>query len=142
MRELAQLCGELGPGDGDDPRYDRTSSRKHRTERKAWQLCKQVATTLQLSLDGSDDPRLRSIQVLAVQPAPDASHLCIRVAPKPDATHSMEVLNDRLEAARSDLRFVVAQAITRRRAPELTVSWVPLIVSLPDESVADDEEAP
>lgn len=139
------MCGELGPGDGEDPRYDRDGTRKDKGERKTWQLCKQVATTVQLSLDGADDSRLRSILVLAVEPAPDASHLRLLVAPKPDAAHEAEELRERLETARGRLRQEVAHAITRRRAPELTVSWVPIPIAPSDdgspEAMPPDEEA-
>jgi len=86
---------------------------------KTMQLCRQVQRALSLSLSGEcDDEVLRSVYVEAVEPAPDASRVLVRLI-VPRGVAPAEVLN-RVERFRPKLRADVAAAITRKRAPELT----------------------
>ena len=69
-RILKQVCGVVNEDDAIDPRHyfynKRKSGNKHR---KAFQLCRQVADTLQLVLtDG--DPELDGLTIVDVIPAP------------------------------------------------------------------------
>lgn len=90
-------------------------------DRKALQLCHQVAVTLQEVLADCGDPLLQSLTVLEVEPAPDASRLLVTVASNepsgPDA--GLERLHEHLGRASGHLRSEVASAITRKRAPVL-----------------------
>jgi ribosome-binding factor A len=107
-------------GDGGDP------ARSCRGHRKALQLCRQVADTLGLVLSGEcDDDVLRSLQVVTVAPAPDASQLLVIVAPAlaEERLEPAEVLT-RLAACSGRLRSEVAAAITRKRAPRLAFQFV------------------
>jgi ribosome-binding factor A len=93
--------------------------RKHHY--KALQLCRQVHRALTIELSGHRHALLRDLYVVDVTPAPDATHLLVHVAlppyaPLPEALAA-------LARATPRLRVAVAQAITRKRAPEL--SFIP-----------------
>jgi ribosome-binding factor A len=101
-------------------------ARPHRGDRKALQLCRQVADTLGQVLSGEcDDDVLRSLQVVTVAPAPDASQLLVIVAPAlaDERLDPVEVLQ-RLAACSARLRCEVAASITRKRAPRLAFQFV------------------
>ena len=115
------LCAHLYPDDGIDPRDDKR--RDARTERKAdrklYQLCKQVAQTLQLALGALPQAEVMAgVFVQEVRPAPHAGRLCALIAvPCPQQRAAVAAI---LERHSGRLRAEVAAAITRRRAPELT----------------------
>jgi ribosome-binding factor A len=102
------------------------TARPSGSDRKALQLCRQVADTLGQVLSGEcDDDVLRSLQVVTVAPAPDASQLLVIVAPA--------LADDRLDPAdvvqhlalhSGRLRCEVAASITRKRAPRLAFQFV------------------
>ena len=125
LRTLATLCDEPRPGDGQDPRYDRKRQRNANGERKTWQLCKQIAIAVQLALGNSADERLRELLLVHVTPAPDASHLLLLVQPNSAVSSSEEEMNEALENARGYLRTAAAEAITRKRTPNLTMRFLP-----------------
>jgi ribosome-binding factor A len=112
---------ESGRGFSSSGRSGRRSSENHKT----LALCRQAQRALSLSLGGEcGDDVLNSLYVEAVQPAPDATHLLVRVVvPARVGVPISEVLT-RLERVRGLLRAAVAQAITRKRAPEL--SFLPI----------------
>lgn len=91
------------------------------TDRKALQLCHQVAVTLQEVLADCGDPVLQALQVLEVEPAPDASRLLVTLAcdEPPDEPGGAVYVRDHLSKAAGHLRAEVASAITRKRAPVL-----------------------
>ncbi|MFN0052620.1 MAG: ribosome-binding factor A [Planctomycetales bacterium] len=100
--------------------------RLRRKDRKALQLCRQVAETLDLVLSGEcDDELLRSLRVVQAIPEPDASQLLILVAPAlPGEALDPLLVQQRLAAASGRLRCEVAAAITRRRAPRLRFQFI------------------
>ncbi len=120
-KDMHSLAGEIRPDDGIDPRELARKERPRKGQRKSRQLCAQVAETLSLVLSGEcGDDLLQSLQVVAVDPAPDASQLVITVRaglPGEEADPA-EVLT-RLNAGMGKLRCEVATAITRKRAPRL-----------------------
>lgn len=98
-------------------------SRRAKQDQKARQLCRQVQRAISLALAGEcGDDVLRELYVADVTPAPDAGHLMVHVA-VPEGARVVEVL-ERLERVGPRLRAIVAQAITRKRAPEL--AFVPV----------------
>lgn len=113
-------CIELGPDDGIDPRYlFRNDHAPSRDDRKVQQLCAQAARALRLALAGEcRDPVLQQVDVLRVEPGPDARRLRVVVRPPLDETPIAEVM-DRLAAVHGLLRSAVATAIQRRRAPQI-----------------------
>lgn len=118
-RVLRSLCGEVGPGDGLDPRLEPRGAAAGKGGRKARQLCAQVAETLNLALASSPDDLLAGLTVVAVEPAPDSSRLLATVAPPAGERPDPSDLMDHLERASARLRSEVARAITRKKAPAL-----------------------
>lgn len=115
-------CGEIREGDGIDPRQFFKSSRGRKKEdRKAKQLCRQVAETLDQILAGElGDDVLRMLRVSDVLPAPNASRLLVTlIADCPPQDFNRGLIDDRLAQFCGRLRSEVAAAITRRKAPSL-----------------------
>ena len=124
-REFRALCAEPHPDDGVDPRraFKREGDQQAaRTDRKTRQLCKQAERALRAALGGEvADDGLRLLELVGVEPAPDAS--CLRVIVRvPHDCGSTTEWSARLQRAAGFLRSRVARDITRKRAPELTFS--------------------
>ena len=120
-KEMLSMCGEVRPEDGMDPRDLAKKPRSSKGDRKVRQLCSQVAETLSLVLSGEcSDEVLQNLEVVAVDPAPNASQLLVTVrsADAAEATDPAEV-SARLASIAGRLRCEVASAITRKRAPKL-----------------------
>jgi ribosome-binding factor A len=120
-QQIELVCAEIGPEDGIDPRYVRRESSHRHRGRKTLQLCKQVERALCLALAGEfDDPALRDLQVLSVEPAPDSARLLVTISlsPSADPIHPAEVVAH-LSRASGKLRCEIAEAIHRKKTPEL-----------------------
>ncbi len=127
---MARLCAEPSPDDGQGPHSrslifqgDRHAHGRSQevVDRKALQLCHQVAETLDEVLAECGDGVLQALRVLDVEPAPDASRLLVTVAidSPPDEGLNLRNVHDHLVRASGHLRSEVAGAITRKRAPVL-----------------------
>ena len=114
--------GHVHDGYGDDP-FEAADKRRSQDiiNRKAIQLCRQVSDTLGLVLAGEfDDELLHNLQVVSVDPAPNASQLAVTVlADVPGRDVEPQQVLERLEQVAGRLRCEVAAAITRKRAPRL-----------------------
>jgi ribosome-binding factor A len=121
VKDMLPLCGAISPEDGMDPREFARKGRPSKGDRKVRQLCCQVAETLSLVLSGEcGDDLLQSLQVVAVDPAPNASQLVVTVAAAmPGETIDPNAVIERLTQFMGKLRCEVAGAITRKRAPKL-----------------------
>jgi ribosome-binding factor A len=121
IRKMLLSCDQLGPEDGLDPRYDVRGEPGKVANRKALQLCGQVARTLQAVLAAEcGDDLLRELQVASVVPAPTSMRLLVTLTlatPKEDVPAAAVMA--RLHRAQGMLRREVAAAINRRRVPEL-----------------------
>ena len=129
-KAMTRLCAELSPEDGllphhstrlmPGPRHAHGRSQEA-PDRKALQLCHQVAETLEEVLAECGDGVLQSLRVLDVEPAPDASRLLVTVAADalPDQPLDPRNVHDHLVRTSGHLRSEVAGAITRKRAPVL-----------------------
>ena len=115
--DLLASCDQPGPGDGLDPRRSRGEGSGKVPNRKALQLCAQVARTLAGVLAECSDDVLRDLTVQSVVPAPNASRLLVTVAA--GAAVESERLAEHLHRARGMLRGEVAAVINRRRMPDL-----------------------
>ena len=117
---MRSLCAEVHPEDGIDPRVLAKGYQQRKPARKTRQLCSQVADTLGdvLAGQGGDDV-LRSLFVVSVVPAPDASRLLVTVAAQPGEGLDPVQVVEHLERASARLRCEVAAAITRKRSPAL-----------------------
>ena len=96
-----------------------------RPDRKTMQLCEQVRQALEYSLSGEvNDDLLRMLYVAKVDPAPDADRLMVTVVPlaKDERPDPAEVIQ-RLHAHAGALRASVAEAISRRKVPDLFYNY-------------------
>ena len=86
-------------------------------DRKLRQLCREAYRVL------SGTALLDWLEVIAVEPAPDASRLAVivRVPSELPVREALELLARR----RGELRDELAQAVQRKRAPELAFEVVP-----------------
>jgi len=108
------------------PRGRRASSQAHTgNDRKARQLCAQVARTVESVLVGElGDETLRDLIVHAVEPAPDESRLLVTVGPCAPGIHlNPGVVMQHIQAHGARIREEVAASITRRRTPTLIYQY-------------------
>ena len=113
------LCAQRHDDDGINPREDR-KERARRSGRKDLQLCGQVMSALNSTLQGEvGSGILRELMVVAVEPAPDASRVRVHVAGGPLARLGAARVLVELGRARAFLRIQVGEAISRKRVPEL-----------------------
>lgn len=128
------LCAELGEEDGLDLHaVARPAARQSRKpgpalpgpglDRKVWQLCHQVAETLEEVLAECGDTVLQGLRVMEVEPAPDSSRMLVTVAVEDEGPSGTDLdlrrVHEHLARAAGHLRSEVATAITRKRTPVL-----------------------
>jgi ribosome-binding factor A len=123
LREiLREHCAEVGDDDGQNPRDDHKDGGSGLKEsRKARQLCRQVAETLDWVFSGnSPDDLLRSLHVASVEPAPHTSRLLVTVVTDiPAESAEPKLILERLQQHAGRLRCEVAASINRRKVPTL-----------------------
>lgn len=121
-RVLKQSCGIINDDDAIDPRHYFANKRKSNAKhRKAYQLCRQVADTLQLVLT-NDDPLLDGLSVLDVVPAPDSRRMLVLLSLAADQVKSaseVDAIMTRLQTHVPRLRSEIARSISRRKTPQL-----------------------
>jgi ribosome-binding factor A len=125
--QLLAHCGEVHDDDGVDPReFFKPDRAPKKADRKARQLCRQVAETLDQILSGEvGDDVLRGLRVADVLPAPDTSRLLVTLLVNCDPDEfDRSLLEARLEHFKGRLRSEVASAITRRKTPMLVFEIV------------------
>jgi ribosome-binding factor A len=127
VKGLDAFCGEVHADDGVDPRelfsWGNPGKRRNgKSNRKDLQLAKQVFRAIDATLRGeSTDSVLQDLEVVSVEPAPDATHFLVTVQLTTlRARVSLSLVLERLERASRLLRHEVALAITRKRAPEIS----------------------
>jgi ribosome-binding factor A len=124
-RTLRNLCAELSPEDGVDPKLLARSG-ESTDRRKTWQLCSQVHDSLRLILGEAADERLHALDVREVLPAPNDSQLLVLLVPLDPLTgEERSQVEAALQAAAGWLRTEVSSAITRKRAPRLVLQLLP-----------------
>ena len=96
-------------------RARRALSQAQGADRKAWQLCRQVAVTLDKVLAECGDSVLRDLHVVSVTPFPDSSRLLVTLTSIDDRPGGVigagSVLNH-LEHATGHFRCEIASAVT------------------------------
>ena len=111
-----EVCAEdVGFLTGHKPRF-----KSHNEGRKAKQLCRQVADTLDLVLGDCRDERLQALHVISVVPSPNSSRLLVTVsADLPGDEFDPQEILELLDQQTGRLRGEVAAAINRKRVPAL-----------------------
>ena len=122
LRAMEQMCGVINDDDAVDPKHYFYNKRKAKNRfRKTYQLCRQVANTLQLVLTDRD-AGLDGLTIVDVIPAPDARRMLVILALSPDRITSgtqVDTIMQRLHRHIPRLRSEVAQSICRRKTPQL-----------------------
>ena len=98
-----------------------------RSERKTRQLCREVERTLGVALSSSRDSLVRDLSVMSVEPAPDGSRLMVTLYPAGALSVDVAELLAHLGELRGFLRQEIAQALQRKRTPELAFRIVPAL---------------
>ena len=134
MRE--QSLASLGEFYAEDVNFLTSSARRtgsHKDSRKAKQLCRQVAETLDMVLSGDcRDELLQSLHVISVVPAPNSSRLLVTVfADLPVEIFDRREILERLDDQTGRLRAEVAGSINRKRVPSLVFHVVGHPSSIP-----------
>lgn len=127
-----------------DTMFDANAARPaHRAphgDHKLAQLCAQVEEALDCALAASNDPVLRNLCVAAVTPRRGSACLEVAVTSTDESHASSEFPADtllkHLERAKGYLRFEMAAAIHRKRAPELVFT----VTAVTDENVPEWED--
>jgi ribosome-binding factor A len=119
---MESLCGELGPEDGTHPRKFFSKESKRSLHKKTYQLCKEIQLTLNLTLAGElNDPLLRELTVFSVEPLPESSDLIVVFSWNGDCSQfDFSKIRLAVQNVSGRLRSEVAQAINRKRVPELS----------------------
>jgi ribosome-binding factor A len=139
---LESLCGQPGPEDGVDPRDFFKPTRNRRTDRKDWQLCRQVSESLGYVLSGEcRDAALSGLIIDQVVPAPDSHRLLVTIHPyAPDEDFNPERVLERLQQSLGWLRSEVARSISRRKVPDLVFQVIVHPTAQPEKTGGSNEE--
>jgi ribosome-binding factor A len=104
--------------------FKKSRSKDRGGGRKALQLSRQVQKALLYALSETNDDRLNELYVESVVPAPNDKRLLVTVMPMAEEFDPADALL-RLQHATPFLRERVAEAITRKRVPELVFQFKP-----------------
>ncbi len=120
---MKQLCKEIREDDGVDPREFKKREQKRNYARRDRQLCAEVRRCLDLVLpEIMIQSGISVCEVLSVNPAPDISRLMVVVGV--DVEH-LAVASQVLGLLKGRIRTDVAQAVHRKKAPDLSFEVVP-----------------
>lgn len=123
---LRALCAQVNEEDGLNPRLEKKDVARNGAIKKDWQLCKQVLLALAVALQSeAADGRLREIEIVSVDPDPDASRMRVGIRPQEGSRLEWPDALARLRTARGFLRSCVGEAISRKRVPELVFAPAP-----------------
>lgn len=143
-RVWRELCADLDADDGKT--QDELIKKNRRAQRSAkdqannkttLRLCSQVGKAIHLALAGDcGDERLQALEVLRVEPYPNASRLRVVLRP-PDGTPASDypALHAKLLAVQHLMTHAVATGTHRKRTPTLLF----IIADHTDDGEADDE---
>ena len=142
---LRRHCGNINEDDAIDPRTYFKAGRQTKMDRKAMQLAKQIAETLQLVLT-DDHSELDGLSVLNVIPAPDSRRMLVTVAwdcsvQNDDQPTQHDQLMSELQQHVPRLRAEIARSITRKKTPQLTFEIVPVRSGLPKDCLLYTSDA-
>ena len=120
-RRLQEYCGQIHKDDCVDPReYFKPDRQVDKANKKARQLCRQAAHTLEFVLADCDDESMESLFIVSVKPAPDSSRLLVTIgADVPADQLDQNLVRLRLQDQTPRLRAELARSISRKRVPNL-----------------------
>lgn len=101
------------------------AERRPSHDAKMGQLCRQAEQRLALALAELDDEWLCDLSVEGVEPGPGGELVVLLGLPDEMGPEDVPTLFERLAAARGRLRAEVAEAIHRKRTPQLVFTIAP-----------------
>jgi hypothetical protein len=128
-KDLSDLCANAHEDDGLNPRDDRKDAPRD-SSYKDLQLCKQVRRSLETQLSLAPWASAAALRIEDVSPDPDATRLRVKVSWFARAW-TLDAVIGLLMQRKAELRWTAANAITRKRAPELTFEAAPRMEDMP-----------
>jgi ribosome-binding factor A len=120
-KEIGNLCAELGPDDGIDPRIiARAMDRKPRGH-KSEQLSKQALHTLSMVFAGElTDPVFEELEILDVTGSDDGQFLTVTFSvSNPELLPAESLILEKCKSIQGYLRSTIARSVQRKRIPAL-----------------------
>jgi hypothetical protein len=115
-----QLCDEIGPEDGVDPRLLPTLHLSEKQSHKGKQLCKVAQRVLSLKMGEFSDPQLQLLSVLKVTSLHAGRSLLVVLSYEDSGLPEQELLiQQSLHAVEGSLRTAIAQSVKRKRIAAL-----------------------
>jgi len=127
--DVMQLCAEVGPEDGVDPRLIARSLASKPKNYKNHQLCKQAKQTLNSGLSAElRDETLHNLEVLDVTINDDRQFLTVFLS-QSSSTRLVDkpLIINKLHAIKGYLHSEITQTVKRKRVPSLKFVWVAAI---------------
>jgi ribosome-binding factor A len=120
-KQLLEYCGQNHEDDCVDPKeYFKPDRQTDKANKKAKQLCRQAAHTLDFVLADCDDESMEALFVVSVNPAPDSSRLLVTIGADVSADQlDLNLIRSRLQDQTPRLRAELARSISRKRVPNL-----------------------
>ncbi len=121
LNEAKQLCDEIGPEDGVDPRIIARAMDRKSKNHKSKQLGKEARHTLSMVFTGElSDPVFQDLEVVDVAATDDGQFLivslaCIDTSVEIDETQILK----KCRALQGYLRSAIAWSVKRKRVPAL-----------------------
>ncbi|MCP4235583.1 MAG: ribosome-binding factor A [Aestuariibacter sp.] len=128
QRNVNQLCGEIGPDDGIDPRTIARAMDRKSSSRKGKQLGKEAKQTVSMIFSGElSDPVFQDIEVIDVSASEDGQFLCVSLTQADTDVELDELLVlEKCQAVQGFLRSAIAETVKRKRVPTIRFDWIPL----------------
>ena len=126
LTEANQLCSELGPEDGIDPRLLAKKFTVKPRQHKQRQLSKEAQHTLSSVLSGElSDPAFHGLIVVNVTPNVDGQYLlvCVSHIDSSITLDEAQILT-KLQAIQGFLRSAIARSVKRKHVPALKFKLV------------------
>jgi len=125
LKQAKQLCAQIGPEDGVDPRLTNRGYHKCKRDYKTQQLCREAQRMLSLTLGEMHSSALEALDIVEVIAEGNGEFLRIIVATN-DLTNESDELKiiNALQQAEGYLRSIIAQSVKRKRIPALRFSVV------------------
>ena len=121
LNEAKQLCGEIGPEDGIDPRLIARAKDRNPKSHKSRQLGKEARNTLSMVFAGElGDPIFQDLEVIDVAATDDGQFLIVSLARIDNNVETSEAeILEKCHSVHGYLRAAIAWSVKRKRVPTL-----------------------
>jgi len=129
LEQANQVCGEIGPDDGIDPRYLHEGHGRKSVSYKTMQLCKEAGKVLSMIFNGElGEPILNELQVIRTDSEGEGQFIRVTLGHiDPELVLDEGEVMSALSRVKGYLRTAIAQQINRKRMPALKFKYAGLI---------------